>query len=165
MSDPNWSDATPWELMDHIVATHHNYLHRQLPLLAAELTEHTRRHWLVHPELLEARATFFEIWSALGSHLLREETTALPMLHARRDDPETSLAPFIGNIDGHVAEHAGAVQALAKLRSTLWDYRAPDDVSAGVQVTLDRLAELEDDLAVHIHLENDILFGQVRALG
>lgn len=54
--------------------------------------------------------------------------------------------------------------ALGELRATRWDYQAPEGLGPEVQVTFDRLAELEVDLAVHIHLEDDILFEQVRAL-
>lgn len=164
MSDKDWTAEKPWHLMDYIVATHHAYLNRQLPLIAQLLTEQTRDHWLRHPEMLGAHSAFYEVWAALQQHLFREETTAVPMLHARERDSSTSMELFQANIDGHIEEHADALAGLAKVRAILWDFKRPEDVGEEMDYTFRLLTELTHDLETHIHLEDDILFDQVRAL-
>lgn len=156
-------DEAPFEaLVDHIVATHHSYLDRQLPLIAQLLSDHARKYWLRHPEFLAARAMYYEAWQAISSHLLREETTAVPLLHAYQRDSSTNLKPLADNIDDHVKEHAAATAAFAAIRAKLWDFVAPADVGPEVAVTFQLLAELQADLVEHIHLENDVLFPRVR---
>jgi regulator of cell morphogenesis and NO signaling len=63
-----------------------------------------------------------------------------------------------GPISVMEAEHAGAVQALQRLRELTGDYAVPAGAN-DTQAELWRgLAGLEQSLQQHIHLENDILF-------
>lgn len=159
----DWQSTSLTALTRHIISTHHAYLNRQLPLLSALLTAHTRAYWRQHPELLQAHRLFHQMKTGLDQHLIKEETAGFPLIQAHEAGAAVSLAPFSGNIPDHEAEHADARATLAQLRHTLWDHQLPADVGAEVQPTLDLLAALDADLETHIHLENDILFPRVRA--
>lgn len=161
-ADQEWADVSPSVLMDHIVATHHAYINRQLPLLAGSLLAHAREYWRRYPQFLTAHTEFAVLRAALEQHLLREETTAVPLLAAWSRDSTTSLAPFAGNIDDHIREHAAARGALDKLRETLWGYTSQDGQGPEVAYTFAQLGAFENDLVTHVHLEDDILFPQVR---
>lgn len=161
----DWRSAELSGLTRHITSTHHAYLNRQLPLIAALLTAHVRQYWLKRPELLKAHALFYQLQAGVEQHLIKEETVGFPLVEAHGRDQSKPLTPFVNAIDGHLAEHAAIGELLQQIRAALWDYHAPDDLGGEVAYTCKLLQELEKDMAEHVHLENDILFPRVRALG
>ena len=60
-------------------------------------------------------------------------------------------------------DHAQAGDALERLRVLTHGYQPPDDACPTFRGLYFGLAELEKDMHVHVHLENNILFP--RALG
>ena len=58
-------------------------------------------------------------------------------------------------------EHDQTGELLAALRQTTDGYAAPDDACASYRSLYERLAALEADTHVHIHLENNVLFPAV----
>jgi regulator of cell morphogenesis and NO signaling len=67
-------------------------------------------------------------------------------------------------IDVMVDEHEHAGQALAKMRSLTRGYAAPSDACPTYVALLAGMAELEADLHLHIHKENNILFPRATKL-
>jgi regulator of cell morphogenesis and NO signaling len=61
-------------------------------------------------------------------------------------------------------EHATAGQALADMRRLTNNYAVPDDACNTFRVLYGQLEELESDLHLHVHLENNILFPRAAAL-
>jgi regulator of cell morphogenesis and NO signaling len=61
-------------------------------------------------------------------------------------------------------EHVGAGDALAEIRELTSDFNPPAYACATVRALYDGLKSLEQDLHVHIHLENNILFPRAIAL-
>ena len=61
-------------------------------------------------------------------------------------------------------EHASAGQALRLLRRLTDGYRPPGDACEAYRALLSGLKELEADLHLHIHLENNVLFPRAAAL-
>jgi regulator of cell morphogenesis and NO signaling len=60
-------------------------------------------------------------------------------------------------------EHDEAGAALARLRTLTQGYTPPEDACPTFRAMFDGLAELEADLHLHIHEENNILFPRARA--
>jgi regulator of cell morphogenesis and NO signaling len=56
------------------------------------------------------------------------------------------------------AEHNSAGKALAEIRTITADYAIPDYACVTYRSLMAGLQELEQDLHMHIHLENNILF-------
>jgi len=56
------------------------------------------------------------------------------------------------------AEHEKAGEALLKIRELTSQYTLPDDACYSFGALYDGFEELERDMHLHIHLENNILF-------
>lgn len=152
----------PPALVDHIVDTHHAYLHEELPLVDALAAKVRDVHHSRHPELDEVARLVHEIRADLEPHLAKEEQVLFPAIHAMADG-ETSF-PF-GSVANPIrvmlSEHDQAGELLRHLRSAAQDYVAPDDACASYSLLYERLAQLEADTHRHIHLENNVLFTAV----
>jgi regulator of cell morphogenesis and NO signaling len=55
-------------------------------------------------------------------------------------------------------EHETVGESFEKIRTLTNDYALPDDACASYNLLYRMLDEFEEDLHVHIHLENNILF-------
>jgi regulator of cell morphogenesis and NO signaling len=159
VADSGWTALAPAALADHIVATHHAYLHDELPLVDDLAAKVLSVHGARHPELAEVRRLVSELRADLEPHLLKEERVLFPAIHAiaagRRDFPFGSIANPIGMM---TAEHEQAGELLQELRAATGDYSVPDDGCASYRSLYERLATLELDTHVHIHKENHVLF-------
>jgi regulator of cell morphogenesis and NO signaling len=63
-----------------------------------------------------------------------------------------------------IHEHEDAGVALARLRELSHDFQPPPQACNTYRALFAGLADLEEDLHKHIHLENAVLFPQARAL-
>jgi regulator of cell morphogenesis and NO signaling len=155
----SWTDLDPAALADDILATHHAYLHEELPLLEALAAKVVTVHGERHPELHEVQRLLVAVRDDLEPHLAKEERVLFPAVHAlaagRRDFPFGSVENPIRMMD---VEHDRAGGLLAELRAATHDYLVPDDACASYRSLYERLAELEHDTHVHIHKENHVLF-------
>jgi len=75
---------------------------------------------------------------------------------------------FFGSIEnplsGMEADHVTVGSILASINKLSNNYSVPEDACASFQLVYGFLAEFEEDLHQHIHLENNILFPKARAL-
>jgi regulator of cell morphogenesis and NO signaling len=160
------SGATMTELIDHIVSSHHDYLRRELPRLAALARKVEGAHAPRHRELHELREVFDALREELTFHMLKEEKILFPVikrLEAAAELPELHCGSVINPILVMEHEHADAGAALARLRAVTCGYTPPADACATYRALFEGLAELEVDLHRHIHEENNILFPRARA--
>ncbi|MEW6583424.1 MAG: iron-sulfur cluster repair di-iron protein [Actinomycetota bacterium] len=152
----DWSGAPLAELCDHIVDTHHEFLRAELPRLSAMVDKVARVHGAERPEMPVVRDVFEAMRAELEAHLVDEEERLFPACRAG--------APIdSGDLEGLEAEHVTVGAALERIR----DLTGGHDMSAAMcnthRATLDGLRELEADLHLHIHLENNVLFPRVVA--
>ncbi|MDP3406649.1 MAG: iron-sulfur cluster repair di-iron protein [Brevundimonas sp.] len=149
----------PVALVDHIVDTHHAYLHEQLPLLDALATKVRDVHGGRHPELVEVARLVAEIRAELEPHLAKEEMVLFPAIRA------AATSAIANPVRVLMAEHDRAGELLVEVRAAAQDYVVPDDGCASFTSLYERLAHLEADTHRHIHLENNVLFPAVVAAG
>ena len=71
---------SPAALADHIEATHHDYLRRELPRLEATLARVVNAHQARHPELRELATVFAGLKDELESHMVKEEKVLFPIV-------------------------------------------------------------------------------------
>ncbi len=165
-SQTDWSAVPMCELADHIVATHHTHLRRELPRLAALLEKVARVHGDNHPEIRQCRTVFLELMGELDAHMMKEERVLFPLIR-QLETEQSPAAMHCGSIDNPIRvmehEHDDAGQALARLRELTRGYVPPADVCNTYRVLLDGLLELERDMHTHIHKENNILFPRAAA--
>ncbi len=153
----DWSRASSTELVDHIVAGHHAWLREALPRLTDLLARVVKAHAAKDPRLAEAQRTFAALRAELESHMAKEENILFPAIVAL-DRGRPSLPSFDGPIAVMEHEHDDAGRALERLRALTDGYEPPADACNTHRALLDALAELERDLHLHIHKENNILF-------
>jgi regulator of cell morphogenesis and NO signaling len=156
----DWRAASLTELCDHIVATHHAWLKEELPRLAAMARKVRDVHGSNHPWMIEAAQVYEALARELEQHMFKEENILFPFVRTLDQSPG-ARGPF-GSVANPIAmmehEHDDAGQALARLRELSDGYTPPEGACNTFRALLDGLAELEADLHVHIHKENNILF-------
>jgi len=148
--EPDWAQMAPEELVDHLETTHHAYLHAELPRLHALVDKVTGVHGVRHAELVDVRAAFAALRDDLEPHLQKEERILFPLIR--------ELATPISVM---LAEHDRAGELLATLRRMTDGYQPPADGCASYRALYAGLAELEADIHLHVHKENNLLFPAV----
>jgi regulator of cell morphogenesis and NO signaling len=147
------------ELADHIVATHHAYLRSELPRLHAMAERVARVHGGHTPSLVEVYEVFCSMAEELDSHMMKEEQILFPAVKALAAGGP-GVMPLEGPVSCMLQEHDDAGAALAKLRELTHAFTLPPEACNTYRALFAGLAELEDDLHRHIHLENAVLFPQ-----
>lgn len=157
----DWSTAPLQDLVDNILSTHHAYLREAFPHIQELMAKVVRAHQENHPELKEVADISQNLIVELNSHMMKEEHILFPLIE-RLIAGETPTNFHCGSIGNPIrvmeAEHDGAGDALARLRTLTSDYTPPEDACPTFRALLSELHHLEQDLHQHIHKENNILF-------
>jgi regulator of cell morphogenesis and NO signaling len=167
-----WNTASLAELIKHIVDIHHEYLRRELPALQARLDKVYRVYNQRYgPTLTGLPEVFAELRAELEMHLRKEEMILFPAIAAceasvtaGRPVPPTCFGTVANPIHMMEAEHESAGNALAKIRVITGDFALPEYACVTYRALMAGLGELEQDLHMHIHLENNILFPRAQQL-
>ncbi len=154
----DWTKFDLDELTVHIEATHHAYLRQQLPRLAALGEKVMGVHVDRHPELDKVCDELAELRIDLDPHLLREEQVVFPMIRALMVPANVHAESVRNPVAVLCAEHDQVGELLRALRARTDDYVTPPDGCASYRSFYDGLAELEADLHLHVHKENNVLF-------
>ena len=171
-ADRDWQTAPLDELVSHIVETHHAYLKVELPALDARIAKVLAVHGERDPQRLpRLAAVFAALRNELETHLYKEEAILFPFIAqygvAESRNQPVPPVPF-GSIAHPIAvmehEHDGAGDALAQIRELTNGYNPPAYACSTVRALYGGLKALEQDLHIHIHLENNILFPRSIAL-
>jgi regulator of cell morphogenesis and NO signaling len=164
---PAWAALSPDQLVDHLEATHHAYLHAEMPRLHALAEKVADVHGDRHPELLAVLDTYAELRTDLEPHLAKEEQILFPMIRELVTSPvppRFHCGSLRNPISVMLAEHDRAGALLARLRSLTNGFEVPADGCASYRALHDGLAQLEADTHLHVHKENNLLFPAVVAL-
>lgn len=166
-TQPDWTKASPSELCDHIVTTHHAFLREELPRLTQLVEKVARVHGSNHPELDDVRVVYVELRAELESHMMKEEQVLFPAIQQLEQAASAPRFPF-GTVASPIRmmehEHDHAGDALRRIRELTANFTPPDDACNTYRVMLDGLQNLEADLHQHIHKENNILFPMAQRL-
>ncbi len=151
-----------WELpflCDYIVNTHHKYVLKTLPELMFYTQKIADVHGEHHPELIEIASIFSQVNDELLQHLKNEEEVLFPAIKRADSDSDTVdrtiIASEIKRMEG---EHDFAGGAIDKINILSQQYLLPEDACNTYRVAFQLLEQFEDDLHVHVHLENNILY-------
>lgn len=166
-ADTQAVDYKSWPLdllADYIEKKHHRYVDARLTEISPFLEKIVRVHGDRHPELAEVEQLFKESAGELTVHMKKEEFMLFPyirkMVHAGKEGI-TVQAPFgtVQNpIQAMMHDHDGEGERFRKIAELTDNYTPPADACNTYRVTLSLLREFEEDLHLHIHLENNILF-------
>ena len=165
-SRPNWDDAPLDDLIDHIVATHHGFLRRELPRLQDLLADVTHAHGDDVAWLAPVHNLFGTLKTELESHMESEEDYVFPAIRTLakgRVLPDGSSLDTSA-VEQMMAEHDDAGSLLTRLRTLTNEYTPPEGACSTFEAALQGLQELEADMHRHVHKENNILFPRARRL-
>lgn len=158
-------------LIDYIEKKHHRYVEDKTIVLRQFLDKLCKVHGERHPELLEINDLFTASSQELASHMKKEELILFPfvkkMVNAKLQDSLVATPPF-GSVENPIAtmmhEHDNEGERFRKIALLTSNYTPPADACNTYKVTFAMLQEFEQDLHLHIHLENNILFPEAAKL-
>jgi regulator of cell morphogenesis and NO signaling len=146
-------------LADYILNTHHTFVKEKLPDLVFYTRKIASVHGDNHPELMEVASLFGKISDELTQHLVKEEEVLFPAIKEVSGGKNLHLQGIIkSEIQRMLGEHEFAGGAMDTINRLTSNYLIPSDACNTYMVTLKLLKEFEDDLHIHVHLENNILF-------
>lgn len=151
-------------LADYIEKRHHRYVEQKIPEIKPFLAKIAKVHGGRHPELLEVEKLFLESAGELTKHMKKEELILFPyirdLVKAKASGGET-FAPF-GTVKNPIKmmmdEHDTEGERFRQIAALTDNYTPPADACNTYRVSFSLLKEFEEDLHLHIHLENNILF-------
>jgi regulator of cell morphogenesis and NO signaling len=157
-----------WELdflIDYIINTHHAYVKEAIPFISGLANKVARVHGDHHPELIDLALIFDKVAKDFGLHLMKEENAVFPyikeLLHEKKSGIKPS-DPDLENVSVPVqlleVEHELAGDDLLAIRRLTNQYLLPEDACTSYTILFKKLAEFENNLFDHVHLENNILF-------
>ncbi|SOE23518.1 regulator of cell morphogenesis and NO signaling [Spirosomataceae bacterium TFI 002] len=162
------TDYKSWPLdllADYIEKKHHRYVEEKTLEIKPYLQKICAVHGDRHPELLEINEHFNAAAGELAAHMKKEEFILFPFVRkmAKAKHEKVSLtAPHFGTVQNPIHmmmdEHATEGERFRKVEKLSNNYTPPEDACGTYQVTYALLKEFEQDLHLHIHLENNILF-------
>lgn len=165
--ETSWQTAPLKQLTDHIVQKHHAFSRGHLDLIR-ELAERVeRRHGASHPEVFQVREVFASVSAELKNHFFCEESLLFPYI-AQLDVEENPVLPAeFENVQQPVTAmmmgHDQTSDKFRLLREITHNYQPPVEACTRYRALYRALADLEQDLHQHIHLENNILFPRALA--
>lgn len=161
MNFKNWD---PVFLAEYIVNTHHKFVLKNLPDLVFYTSKIADVHGEHHPELVEIASLFEKINAELLQHLKNEEEVLFPAIkEVVASGAEEAKKTIVSEITRTFGEHDFAGGAMDEINRISAAYKVPDDGCNTYRFAFKLLEQFEDDLHVHVHLENNILFP--KALG
>lgn len=165
-------DPAPWSqdlaaLADHIEATHHAYLHEELPRMRGLVEKVAKAHGETDPRLIQLNQVFQRFQEEMELHMVKEEQILFPLVR-RMAQGESAASFHCGSVRGPVSvmrhEHDAHAVNLGLIKELTENFAVPDYACNTYRAMLDALQELEQDLHRHIHKENNILFPGAEAL-
>ena len=159
-------DSWPLDLLaDYIEKKHHRYVEYQIPILKKYLKKVCAVHGNKHPELLRIAELFHGSAGELAAHMKKEEFILFPYIRKMvkaQYRPDQRVRPHFGTVKNPIQtmiqEHDNEGNRFREINQLSNNYTPPDDACQSYRVVFDSLKEFEDDLHLHIHLENNILF-------
>jgi regulator of cell morphogenesis and NO signaling len=161
--EPDWTRVPLSQLADHIFATHHTRMRAELPRAERIVAKVASVHGHRHPELVRLHRAFEAFAAELLSHMHKEDAVLFPLIR-HLDSGQAQKVAIDEPVRAMMAEHDEAGEALRQMRHLTDGFAPPADACSTYRVMLQTLREIEADLHVHVHKENNILFPRARAL-
>ena len=167
-------DYNNWDLdklIDYIIKVHHSYVLEAIPLIIQYSDKVAKVHGHHYEEVVKINELFHTVAEELLQHMQKEEKILFPyildLVKADNDDLILSSAPF-GSVQNPIQmmnkEHETAGNILKEISNLANSYTPPDEACNTFRALYASLEEFEQDLHLHIHLENNILFPKSIAL-
>lgn len=164
--DSNNYDSWPIDfLAEYIEQKHHRYVSEKIPVIVSYLEKICKVHGKQHSELYKIKDLFSESVGELTMHMKKEELILFPFVKKmmkNAGNKESMSKPHFGTVQHPVQammhEHDTEGERFRQIATLSHNYTPPADACNTYKVTYSLLKEFEEDLHLHIHLENNILF-------
>ncbi len=158
-------------LAEYIEKKHHRYVEEKIPVLKQFLDKLCKVHGNRHSELFEINKLFLGSADELAAHMKKEELILFPFIKKMVKSSisgQVIQLPGFGTVENPIAmmmqEHDNEGERFRKIAELTNSYNPPADACNTYKVTFAMLDEFEQDLHLHIHLENNILFPKAAQL-
>lgn len=161
----NFQEMPLDEFSEYIVQKHHTYLNNVLPQIQ-ELTKIIAKvHGSEHPELKSVSKLASTFKSNLESYLYKEKKQQFSGIKTYLETHDQAiLESIIKMIDELQAEQQELFAILKSLRMLTHDYSTPEDTCPTYRKTYELLKEMEADIFIHFHHENEFLYPRLMHL-
>ncbi|MES1222143.1 MAG: DUF542 domain-containing protein [Bacteroidota bacterium] len=153
-------------LINYIINIHHYYLKNTLADTELILKDFSEGHAEKFPGMLQVYKLFTQLKKEILPHIQEEEESVFPYIRQvatayKNNDSYAkllvkTLRKPIETMTAH--EHKFLTSSINKFRELTNFYIPPEHACVSHKISLARLKELDNDLAQHIYLENEILF-------
>lgn len=162
-------NAWPLDLLsDYIEKKHHRYVRAKIKEIVPFLNKVARVHGDNHPELKEVEQLFNDSASELSHHMQKEEMILFPFIRKMLSGEQASATPPFDTVQNPIEmmknEHENEGERFRRIAALTNNYIPPVDACNTYKVSFSILKEFEEDLHLHIHLENNILFPKAIAM-
>jgi regulator of cell morphogenesis and NO signaling len=151
--------STAW-LAEYIIENHHQYVRETIPEIEALLERICHAHGEDSITLYNIQQDFIDLTEELLNHMEKEEMVVFPAL--KKLEAYNGKHPLLDDLRAPIGlmehEHTIITDLMQSIRNLSGDYTPPDYACPTFQITYRKLKEFDDDLMVHIYLENNILF-------
>lgn len=152
-------------LADYIVNTHHRYIRKHVPEIQGYAAKVAKVHGGSHPELLRINDLVIQLSNEIFEHITEEENSLFPAIKeiVKANDAQSpyttkSDVQFKNLVAESEREHVSVGDAMKEIDRLSNHYATPSDACTSYSLLYKMLEEFEEDLFIHIHLENNILF-------
>lgn len=162
------NDYLKWDigfLSDFIINTHHQYIKDNTIFITELANKVAKVHGDNHPEVIKVAEIFAGVGEDLMLHIMKEERVLFPFIKELADVlknggvmPQSSCGNVSNPIHLMESEHEQAGEALEHIRELTHNFTLPEGACTSYTILFKKLAEYEDDLHRHVHLENNVLF-------
>ena len=156
----DWNVEASEKLIEHIINTHHSKTFQLLKEIDPLLVKIFKVHYYHDPELLtKIHKLFGELKCELEEHLIKEERILFPkIIELESTKNNNGKETLKKEIQSFIGEHETAGDILKELANITEDYKLPEWACTSFKLVYMKMHELEEDLFIHIHKENNILF-------
>lgn len=163
-----------WELdflIDYIINNHHTYVKNSLTLIDEYAAKVSKVHGIAYPEVVQIEHIFKHVAEELTGHMYKEEIVLFPYIkkcvaakriHSEIKNP--SFGPIQNPIHMMQQEHEQVGNMLKEIAQLSNQYNPPIGACNTFRALYAKLDEFEQDLHIHVHLENNILFPKATLL-
>jgi regulator of cell morphogenesis and NO signaling len=164
-ADAEWKNASLADFTRHIRGRHHQYVRDTIPRVRSLLAKIREKHGEKYPEIEEIEKLFGDVAREMTAHMQKEEQILFPYIDSleRSSNGNGSVEPpffqTVRNpIHAMMKEHDSTGDLVRRMREASNNYKAPADACTTYHATYQELRQFEEDLHLHVHLENNILF-------
>jgi len=168
----NYNEWSLGFLIDYIVHNHHSYVRSKLPEIKSYAKKVARVHGNTYPVLYTMLELFLKLENELLSHLEKEEDILFPYVKkleaSKLEEAREHIKPGCETAAKCIAmmeeEHELAGSVLDRMSEISNEFTPPEGACKTFTVYFLNLREFQEDLHLHVHLENNILFPKAMKL-